>query len=130
MVFLAHQDQTYVTSSEIAESSSTNPVVLRRIAASLHASGLVESQKGPGGGIRLAKSPDQITMDQIYRAVETSEPLHLPHTAPNTNCPVGRAMEDVLKSIFVRAETALSNELHKMSLCDVLHMVREYKPSS
>ena len=128
MVVLAHDGDAFHTSNEIAESTSSNPVVLRRIAASLQTGGLVESQKGPGGGVRLAKPIEEITLDQIYSAVETSEPLHLPHTAPNAHCPVGRAMESVFKTLFTRAEAALQAELQAVTLAQVVEMVRNYQP--
>ncbi len=127
MVVLAFRGENYVTSNEIAESTGTHPVVLRRIAGSLSSAGLVETQKGPGGGIRLAKSAEQITLDLIYSAVETAEPLHLPHTAPNQGCPVGRAMENVLTQIFQQAETALTRELNTRTLGDVMAMVQGFK---
>ncbi len=88
--------------------------------AGLQEAGVVETQKGPGGGVRLAKLPRQITLADIYKAVETSEPLHLPHTPPNKNCPIGNAMQSILEEIFARAETALSRELALTTLSDVL----------
>jgi Rrf2 family protein len=88
--------------------------------ASLQEAGVVETQKGPGGGVRLARLPRQITLADVYRAVQTSEPLHLPHTPPNKNCPIGEAMQSILEEVFERAETALTGELARTTLNDVL----------
>lgn len=120
LAVLSQSPDTFRTSTEIAESTLTHPVVVRRLMASLQEAGLVETQKGPGGGVRLAKLPRQITLADVYKAVETSEPLHLPHTAPNKNCPIGQAMQSILEEIFARAEKALTRELASTTLSEVL----------
>jgi len=122
LALLAQTPDTFRTSNEIAESTLTHPVVVRRLMASLQEAGVVETQKGPGGGGRLARLPRQITLADVYRAVQTSEPLHLPHTAPNKNCPIGQAMQSILEDIFARAESALTGELARTTLSDVLEI--------
>jgi len=120
LALLAQTPDTFRTSNEIAESTMTHAVVVRRLMASLQEAGVVETQKGPGGGVRLARLPRQITLADVYKAVETSEPLHLPHTPPNKNCPIGHAMQRILEEIFARAESALTRELSRTTLNDVL----------
>jgi len=120
LALLAQSPDAFRTSNEIAESTMTHPVVVRRLMASLQEAGMVETQKGPGGGVRLSRLPRQITLAEVYKAVETSEPLHLPHTPPNKNCPIGHAMQRILEEIFSRAESALTNELARTTLSDVL----------
>ena len=120
LALLAQSPDAFRTSSEIAESTLIHPVVVRRLVAGLQEAGVVETQKGPGGGARLARLPRQITLADIYNAVETSEPLHLPHTPPNKNCPIGQSMQRILEEIFTRAESALTRELARTTLSDVL----------
>ena len=120
LALLAQSPDAFRTSNEIAESTMTHAVVVRRLMAGLQEAGMVETQKGPGGGVRLAKLPRQITLADVYKAVETSEPLHLPHTPPNKNCPIGEAMKSILTEIFERAESALTTELARTTLSDVL----------
>jgi Rrf2 family protein len=120
LALLAQNPDSFLTSNEIAESTMTHPVAVRRIVAGLSEAGVVETQKGPGGGARLARLPRQITLADIYKAVETSEPLHLPHTQPNKNCPIGHAMQSILEKIFARAESALMHELARTTLSEVL----------
>ena len=120
LALLAQSPDAFRTSNEIAESTMTHPVVVRRLMARLQEAGMVETQKGPGGGVRLSRLPRQITLAEVYKAVETSEPLHLPHTPPNKNCPIGHALQRILEEIFSRAESALTNELARTTLSDVL----------
>jgi len=129
LALLAQTPDTFRTSNEIAESTLTHAVVVRRLMASLQEAGVVETQKGPGGGVRLARLPRQITLADVYKAVETSEPLHLPHTAPNKNCPIGHAMQRILEEIFARAESAMARELARTTLSDVLESAMAQHPS-
>jgi Rrf2 family protein len=129
LALLARNPDVFCTSGEIGESTLTHPVVVRRLMASLQEAGVVETQKGPGGGVRLARLPRQITLSDIYRAVETSEPFHLPHTPTNHNCPIGHAMQHILEDIFARAESALTHELSQTTLHDVLESARAHHQS-
>ena len=129
LALLAQSPDAFRTSHEIAESTMTHPVVVRRLVAGLQEAGVVETQKGPGGGVRLARLPRQITLADIYKAVETSEPLHLPHTPPNQKCPIGHAMQHILEEIFARAESALTRELERTTLSEVLESAMAYHSS-
>ncbi len=57
-----------VTSEEVAKSVDTNPVVVRRVIAMLARRGLVHVRKGQHGGATLARPPESIRLDEIYRA--------------------------------------------------------------
>jgi Rrf2 family protein len=112
-----------ITSEQMAESVNTNPVVIRRILGTLREAGLVASQPGPGGGWRLSRTPGEITLRDVYRAVE-SEPLFaLPRREPNAECTVGRELPGVLETCFRHAEAALEAQLAEVSLADVIDSV-------
>src|SRR5215468_9379325 len=116
LLLLAHSEGQSLTSAAISGSTNTNPVVVRRLLCALSRAGLVQTQKGPHGGARLAHSPDKITLGDVYRAVETAEPLNRPRARPNPKCPVGAQMEAVLNGIFASAQTALERELNQTTL--------------
>src|ERR1700739_4580110 len=78
LVLLAGEPGTLQTSTDIAEKLDTNPVVVRRVLASLQQAKLIESQKGPTGGSRLLRSPKTISLADIYRALETGSLFHAP----------------------------------------------------
>lgn len=60
------------TSADIAEHAGTNPVVVRRVLGKLREAGLLISEKGHAGGWRLARGPDQITLADVYLALDES----------------------------------------------------------
>lgn len=109
-----------VTSDQMAESVNTNPVVIRRILGSLREAGLVVSQPGPGGGWRLVRGPEQITLLDIFRAVEGEPRLAFPVRPASDECPIGSNMQCVLERHFHEAELAMESTLGKVTMADVL----------
>ncbi len=124
---IAFGDRMVVTSDRIAQSVGTNPVVVRRVCGMLVKAGLVTMRKGQNGGALLTRSPDQITLGDIYRAVELGPALQVPGNRENCTCPVGRIVGGVLRKFFCRAEDGMLKELDGMQLAEVIQAVQEEK---
>ena len=58
------------TAQELAGSIERSVSYAETILARLRGAGLVKPLRGPGGGYRLAKTPDSITVAEIVRAVD------------------------------------------------------------
>lgn len=82
-------DSNQLTSEWIASSVNTNPVVIRRISSQLKKANLIVSNAGVAG-YQLAKEPKDITLLDIYRAVQAPEELFAIHDNPNPECAVGK----------------------------------------
>ncbi len=107
------------TSTDIALKLDTNPVVVRRVLASLQQAKLIESQKGPTGGSRLLKSPKAISLADVYKAVETGSLFH----TPNVHAAPALRVNSALDKIFSGSMIALLDEFEKTSLSQVLKRV-------
>ncbi len=117
-----------VTSDFIAASVQVNPVVIRRALLSLKAAGLVDVKAGSGGA-SIVKDLKDITLYDVYRAVDAVENsngglFHF-HENPNTDCPVGRSIHRVLDGHLADAQRAMENELKKVTLQDLTHELTE-----
>ncbi|NNE35463.1 MAG: Rrf2 family transcriptional regulator [Rhodothermales bacterium] len=111
-------------SDRIATSVDTNAVVIRRIMGKLRNAGLVEAKTGPNGGFLLGRKPEEITLFDIYAAVEETEKIfHLHYGCPMQSCPVGGNMTDILTEVFEDAQTALKDVLEKKTLAQVTNEV-------
>lgn len=111
------------TSTFIAKSVNANPVVIRRVLGQLKDAGLVEVEMGLGGAT-LACDAEQITLLDVYRAVESSEEhLFNFHEDPNPACPVGRNIHAALDGELDAAQAALENRLAQTALADLLDRV-------
>lgn len=115
-----------ITSDFLAGSINVNPVIIRKILSQLKAAGLVSVQRGSGGA-SFAKASEQITLYDIYRAVECIDhgKLFHFHENPNLKCPVGRNIHRILDDILRQVQEAMENELKKFSLADITRDVRE-----
>ncbi len=111
LVLLAAEPDGLMTSEEIAEQLQINPVVVRRMFSLLGRAGLVESQKGPHGGSKLARSAKQITLADIYKALDGGELFHCPRTRSQP-----AKMSEAVKRAFARAEEAMRDELSRTTL--------------
>jgi Rrf2 family protein len=111
------ENSTLCTSEWIAESVNTNPVVIRRVMGKLKNAGLIQVRRGTGGAT-LQKSLNEITLLDVYRAVEVVEEgeLFQFHEKPNPNCPVGANIQAVLELILNRAQEAMERILGEVTM--------------
>lgn len=66
-----------MTLAQIAERQDISLPYLEQLFVKLRRAGLVEAVRGPGGGYRLAQSPDAIRIAQVLEAVEeTVDAMH------------------------------------------------------
>ena len=128
LAYLAYKAGEQVTSAEIASSVSTNPVVIRRLLAALVKARLVIGHKGAGGGFGLASAPLNITLLDIYRAVEPQPDHGLDRFSPNHKCPVGARIETILRTAFFKAQTGMEAELARVSLEEVNQQLKSVCP--
>ena len=116
-----------MTSDFLAGSVNVNPVIIRKIMSSLRDANLIHVQRGTGG-ITIAKPLEEITLYDIYRAVdcvESGELFHF-HDNPNENCPVGKNIHLILDDKLMRVQAAMENELKAITLQEVLADTRKY----
>lgn len=126
LAYLVYRAGTSVPSAEIAASVDTNPVVIRRLLSALVKARLVRAQKGASGGFRLASAPANISLLDVYRAVDPRPNTGLQHFTPNQRCPVGAKIEAILQAIFFKAQAGMEAELTRVTLAQVheqLHLV-------
>ena len=114
------QENYKVTSDFIANSTNVNPVIIRKILLQLKGAGLIEVARGTGG-TRITRPLSEITFLDIYRAVECTpdEELFHFHENPNSLCPVGRNIHNVLDDKLKRVQDAMERELQAITLADV-----------
>jgi Rrf2 family protein len=108
-----------LTSDRMAGSVNTNPVVIRRILGQLKKAGIVEV-RAAAGGTYLRRAPADITLLDVYRAVEVvASNLFSVHDKPNPKCPVGRNIQAALDDTLQRAQAALEQQLAGVSVAQV-----------
>jgi Rrf2 family protein len=113
------EDET-LKSEQISQSVNTNPVVIRRMLCELAQDKLVVSHTGSAGGSRLARTPKQITLLDVYRAVESPRVFSLHRQDPNHHCPVGVGIGTVLEDLRGEIDSAVEQVLAGITIDDIV----------
>lgn len=116
MTLLAKSPQEWLTSEWMAGSINVNPVIVRKEISVLREASLVASRQGKDGGSQLAKSADQITISEIYRAVKNTEVLGKKNQNPNPACSVGKEINSHLNTLFEETDQLVTQFLGDKSL--------------
>jgi DNA-binding IscR family transcriptional regulator len=121
------KDDHKLTSDFLAGSVNVNPVIIRKLLQQLKAAGIIEVARGTGG-VKIIKPLNEITLYDLYVAVESvenGELFHF-HENPNQECPVGRNIHNVLDERLIQAQMAMENELKKDTLADILADTKKF----
>lgn len=104
------------TSEALAQAMGTNPVVIRRLMAGLRDRGFVRSEKGHGGGWKIVCDLHQLTLRDIYLALDSPDLLTMGHRSESPGCLVEQAVNTVLGETFAEAEALLLRRFGEVSL--------------
>ena len=115
LVLLAAEPDVLQTSEDVARKLKTNPVVIRRVFSLLQNAELVESQKGPNGGSKLARSAKEITLSDVHRALDAGG-LFYAASFSSTQPKVSSALEQV----FADVSRAVEKELDQTTLSQLV----------
>ena len=124
LTLMAWAEEEPLKSEQVAESVNTNPVVIRRMLCELAEAKLVVSQTGAMGGSKLARPAHQITLLDIYLAVESRGVFSLHRHPPNRHCPVGVNIGTVLNEVLDEVDSAVERVLANITIKDVVSRLR------
>jgi len=113
--------RTETTSSEeLAEMLGTNPVLVRRMMGGLRNAGYVRSTAGRNGGWMLAVELDQVTVLDIYEALEEPVIFAVGPSLDHPGCAVEQAINSALDVALAQAAGALLREFGQRRLSEFL----------
>jgi Rrf2 family protein len=116
---LAANPGKVLRSEDVADSASTNPVVVRRLFSLMTSAGLIRARLGPRGGFELARPASDITLRDVFAALESSELFSEHRSPPSASCPVGAHILPVLREATAPAVEALEEELSRTTIADI-----------
>ena len=108
------------SSETLARSVNTSAIVVRRLLGPLREAGLVKGHPGRHGGASLARPPAEITLLDIYRAVDDPSVFEFSANRPNPACPVGSCVNELLETVFDGVHKAIEAELGATRISDLL----------
>src|SRR2546421_9582426 len=99
MTALAFSPREVIGSQTLAASVNTNPVVVRRLLLALRRAGLIETFTGKHGGARLRKKPNQVSLVDIYDAVELRPVIRVNERKALRQCHVSCNMKSIMDRV-------------------------------
>lgn len=109
----SHAREEWAQIADIAAASNIPRKYLEQVLLDLKSGGILESKKGQGGGYRLARSPDQISLGEVLATVQ-GELLPLPEwleeTSPNLSSNSG------LREVVERARDSVRRTFEDSSI--------------
>jgi Rrf2 family protein len=103
------------TSTDIADHAGTNPVVVRRVLGRLREAGLLSSEKGHAGGWCLARLPEEITLADVYLALD-ERMIATDHSNDAPTCSVEHALHNRVTTVLEEVEQTLVQKLRETSI--------------
>lgn len=129
---IIYKDKISLTSENIAGSIKTSPVMVRKLMVELKKANLIETTHGAPAP-KLTKSANQISLLDIYMAVEKDKPLFEIDHKTNPQCIVGGNIQETLEQYYNQAEVAAKAKLNNTKLSDIIDTIlvkqkeKEYK---
>jgi Rrf2 family protein len=124
MTALAFARGQVVDSRTLAASVNTNPVVVRRLLQGLRNARLVKTHPGRAGGAQLRKRPGQISLLDIYDAIESRTVIAVSARPELKRCPVSRNMKRIMTGVAQTADKGVRKHLRAITLQQLVSQVR------
>ena len=120
MVLIAINQEKSLSSASIAESVHTNPGFVRQLMLKLKKAGLMTSVAGHARP-SLSKPADQITLLDIYKAVEGEKPLLHLDTHTNPDCGIGINIQLSLQGFYDEIQKTAEGKMNTITLQDIIN---------
>lgn len=120
LAYVALHTNDELKSDRIASSLNTDPTMVRRMMSKLRKAGLLESTKGIAKP-KLACSPVQITLRDIYLAVSTRRELLSVDRDTSQSCPVGSVIPKVMTTYYQEIQISAEGRMARITLQDVIN---------
>ena len=116
LVIALYSEEKRLTSQLLAKSAGCNAATIRGIFRQLQDAELICVRRGTGGAF-INRDASQITLWDIYRAVQPGEQESLRlHANPYPQCPVGKVIHQVLEEPYSRISDAMREQMQRYTL--------------
>ncbi|MFD1549324.1 Rrf2 family transcriptional regulator [Levilactobacillus fuyuanensis] len=112
-----HDDD--LSSTAIARSVESNPGLVRRLMAALRTAGLLATQRGTATP-EVTRDPTDISLLDIYRAVETDDNLLHVDDKTNPQCIVGGNIQETLREAYATVQAAAEAQMASITLASLI----------
>jgi Rrf2 family nitric oxide-sensitive transcriptional repressor len=117
LLYLRLRQDGKSTIQEVADAYGISKNHLMKVAQRLAGLGYVQASRGRGGGLLLAKPPEEINLGRLVQQMEPHLDLVECFDAATNTCPIAAACD--LKTLLAEAQEAFLRALSSYSLADL-----------
>jgi Rrf2 family protein len=114
-----------VTSASLSESVNTSPSFVRRTLSKLSKAGLVKTATGKAGACWLARDAKDISLLDIYRAVDAPRAFAIHNYSEQKACFVSCHIKAALEKALSKTQRAMEDSMAGISLAQIVSDVRK-----
>lgn len=123
MTLIALNPFDNLSSQRIAKSINTNPSFIRQIMGQLKTAGLLTSVKGHAEP-KLTKTPEQISLCDIYKAVDDTRLLNI-DTQIDPSCGPGQNIQLSLATYYDQIQETAEKQMQTIKLADIIQQYQQ-----
>jgi Rrf2 family protein len=109
-----------LTSTDLAGSVNACPSFVRRILSKLSKAGLVRTSRGKSGTCLLARPAKDITLLDIYEAVDAPKVFAIHSYPAQSLCPVSCGFKPMIDRVLKKSQISFEETLVKTTLADII----------
>lgn len=114
-----------LNSETIAAQIGGNASKLRRLLSLLSKQNIVSARKGKDGGFVLQRVPEDITLQDIYCAIEDQKAFHLDvHTGVSEDIQQNRRTNNFFIDLFAEIQVDIEAKMKQISLQDIIEKTK------
>ena len=119
MTVLAHMPEQIITSTNLSTSVNTSPSFVRRVLSKLSKAGLVQTAMGKTGACWLAKDAKDISLLDMYHAVDAPKVFSIHRYPEHKACVVSCNIKGALEKSLIKTQLKMEQELAETSLAQI-----------
>ena len=119
LVFISLGAGKRLTSARIAESVKTNPAYIRQLMAKLKNAGIISNTQGQANAA-LTREPCEITVCDVYRAVEGTKPLLHWDVDTNPRCGAGIYIQLTIADFYREIQETAEKKMQSITLQSII----------
>jgi Rrf2 family protein len=113
-----------ITSGDLAVSINTSPSFVRRVLAKLSKAGLVATTTGKTGACRLAREAKDVSLLDIYEAVDAPKAFSIHSYTEQKACRVSCHIKAALEKALGKTQKSMEGSLAEISLAQIVSDVK------
>ena len=113
-----------ITSGDLAASINTSPSFVRRVLAKLSRAGLVATTTGKAGACRLARAATEVSLLDIYEAVDAPKAFSIHSYTEQKTCRVSCHIKAALEKALGKTQKSMEGSLAEISLAQIVSDVK------